>query len=84
MKYTKTVEITIEITEELIAHLNETYGEENDEDYHDLESLESLLDELVFIPTFYAYSDVLGEKEEFSDLLTKNETSGLVGIEYPD
>ena len=70
MKYTRTTEISIEITPQLIAELTERY----DVDYNtDLDALEAVLDEL--------YDEIAYEHPELS---TIEETSGLVGIKYPD
>lgn len=77
MKYTKTVEIEIEITDEDIIELNDLYGEENDDDYFILESLESLLDEFVFIPTHMALEDLPEGMQEKAKI---TESSGLVAI----
>lgn len=86
MKYTKTVEVEIEITEELIASLNERYnGDDADKiDYHDLDELEYLLDDIVFVPTHYFYDDITGNEKQFFELIRTKETSGIVGIKYPD
>lgn len=87
MKYTKTIEVEIEITEELIASLNERYNDYDATDkidYHNLDELEYLLDDIVFIPTHYFYSDITGDEKQFFELIRTNETSGLVGIKYPD
>ena len=86
MKYTKTVEVEIEITEELIASLNERYnGDDVDKiDYHDLDELEYLLDDIVFVPTHYFYDDITGNEKQFFELIKTKETSGIVGIKYPD
>lgn len=74
MKYTRTTEISIEITPQLIAELNERYGQYDDIDYNtDLDALEAVLDEL--------YDEIAYEHPELS---TTEETSGLVGIKYPD
>ena len=78
MKYTKTVEIEIEITDEDIIELNDLYGEENDDDYFILDSLESLLDEFVFIPTSYMAVGDLPEGMQRKAKITAS--SGLVGI----
>jgi hypothetical protein len=74
MKYTRTTEISIEITPQLIAELNERYGQYDDIDYNtDLDALEAVLDEL--------YDEIAYEHPELSAI---EETSGLVGIKYPD
>lgn len=78
MKYTKTVEIEIEITDEDIIELNDLYGEENDDDYFILDSLESLLDEFVFIPTSYMAVGDLPKGMQKKAKIT--ESSGLVEI----
>lgn len=67
MKYTRTTEISIEITPQLIAELNRRYGQYDDIDYNtDSEALEAILDEL--------YDEIADEHPELS---TIEETSKL-------
>lgn len=77
MKYVKTVEVEVEITEDDIIELNDLYAEENGEDYFVLDSLESLLDQFVFIPTHLALDDL---PEEMYNRAKVTESSGLVEI----
>lgn len=51
MKFTKSIKVEIEITEELIQRLNAEYAD-LDDDFHDAEQLENLLDELIGMPLF--------------------------------
>ena len=67
MKYTRTTEISIEITPQLIAELNRRYGQYDDIDYNtDSEALEAILDEL--------YDEIADEHPELSII---EETSEL-------
>jgi hypothetical protein len=58
MKFTKTVTLEIEITEELINHLINEYADEEEDDFHDPRQLESLLDELIGIYPYSALEEI--------------------------
>lgn len=58
MKFTKTVTLEIEITEELINHLTNEYADEEEDDFHDPRQLESLLDELISMYPFMALEEI--------------------------
>jgi hypothetical protein len=58
MKFTKTVTLEIEITEELINHLTNEYADEEEDDFHDPSQLKSLLDELISIYPYSALEEI--------------------------
>ena len=58
MKFTKTVTLEIEITEELINHLINEYADEEEDDFHDPRQLESLLDELISMYPYMALEEI--------------------------
>lgn len=58
MKFTKTVTLEIEITEELINHLTNAYADEDEDDFHDPSQLKSLLDELISIYPYSALEEI--------------------------
>lgn len=73
MKYTKTVKIEIEITDELINLINEEY---EDADFHDMAELKGLLDEVLTLNPYGALTDLLGDDLLF-DLTTITNTSEM-------
>ena len=70
MKYTRTIEITLEIDDELLNVLNENYYENNEENISSLEDLEMFLDD-------FSNDEILFEFENSKEYVTR----GLVEID---
>lgn len=58
MKFTKEIKIEIEITEELIQHLNEQFINEEEDDFNDPEQLKALFDELICMSPYGVLDEI--------------------------
>jgi hypothetical protein len=78
MKFVKTVKVEIEITEELIDGVNEIYADpwdEDNKDFHNLNSLEKLLDETVRVSPYGDFGEM---PEVIYELTTCEENTKIV------
>lgn len=58
MKFIKKTEVIVDITDEMVENLNQDIGKWTGEDYHNMDALDGLLDELIVLGSWQNYYDL--------------------------